>query len=153
MPAANLPEAGNHRPLVVVVAALVALWSSSLALAGFTASAGAGPMSVSSATLAPPTGVSASQLNCRRNRPVRIGINWTKTVSAFATGVAVERATTSGGPYTTIATLGKNKVTYTDADPALAYSTTYYYVVQSTYLNWTGDSAEVSVTTLSSNCT
>jgi len=153
VPAASLPEAGNHRPLVVIVAALASLWASSLALAGFTASAGAGPMSVSSATLAPPTGVSAAQLNCRKNRPVRIGINWTKTVSAFATGVAVERTTTGGGPYTTIATLGKNRVTYTDADPALAYSTTYYYVVQSTYLNWTGDSTEVSVTTLSSNCT
>ena len=131
---------------------VVALSTCSLALASFSSSAGAGPMTVSSATLAPPTGVSAAQINCRRNRPVRISINWTKTVSGFATGVAVERATTSGGPYTTIATLGKNKLTYTDADPALAYTTTYYYVVQSTYLAWTGDSTEVAVTTLNNNC-
>ena len=83
---------------------------------------------------------------------MHISLSWTKTASGFATGVAVERATTSGGPYATIATLGKNKVTYTDSDPALAYTTTYYYVVQSTFLAWTGDSTEVAVTTLNNNC-
>ena len=150
--ATRAPEASGIRLLIGGAVVVAALSACSLALAAFTSPAGAGPMTLSSATLAPPTGVSAGQVNCRRNRPVRISISWTKTVSAFATGVSVERATTSGGPYTTIATLGKNKVTYTDSDPALTYTTTYYYVVQSTFLAWTGDSAEVAVTTLNNNC-
>ena len=93
---------------------------------------------------AAPTGLAATAGNAQ------VSLTW--NASTGATSYHVKRATTSGGPYTTIATLGKNKVTYTDSDPALTYTTTYYYVVQSTFLAWTGDSAEVAVTTLNNNC-
>jgi fibronectin type 3 domain-containing protein/regulation of enolase protein 1 (concanavalin A-like superfamily) len=62
--------------------------------------------------------------------------------SAYATGYNVKRATTSGGPYTTIAT-GLTTNTYTDT--AVSAGTTYHYVVTAaTPTGETGNSNEVS---------
>src|SRR5439155_1538747 len=61
-------------------------------------------------------------------------------------------ATTSGGPYTPIAMVAIGTTSYLDADPTLAYSTTYHYVVQATYHSWTATSTQTAVTTLSSRC-
>jgi hypothetical protein len=124
----------------------------SIATAAFQSSSSAGPMAVSSATLAPPTGTSATQINCRNNKPVQISVSWTATTSAFATGYTVRRATTSGGPYTTIGTTPIGTTSYTDLDPTLAYTTSYYYVVQATYQSWTGTSNQATVTTLNFKC-
>jgi fibronectin type 3 domain-containing protein len=56
----------------------------------------------------------------------------------------VKRSTTSGGPYTTVAT-GVTALTYTDT--GLTNGTTYYYVVSGANSGGSGpDSAEVSVT-------
>ena len=51
-------------------------------------------------------------------------LNW--SADAYANGYNVKRSTTSGGPYTTVAS-GVGATTYVDA--GLAYSTTYYYVL------------------------
>jgi hypothetical protein len=49
--------------------------------------------------------------------------------SAHATGYQVQRATRSGGPYTTIGTVGPKDTTFIDKDVAPA--TSYYYVIVS----------------------
>ena len=71
-----------------------------------------------------------------------VTLNW--TASAGATSYNVKRATTSGGPYTTIAPV-VNTTSYTDT--TVVNGTTYYYVVSA--VNAAGespDSAEVSAT-------
>jgi fibronectin type 3 domain-containing protein len=70
-------------------------------------------------------------------------VNLTWTASSGATGYNVKRATTSGGPYTKLAS--PTSAAYTDS--AVSNGTPYYYVVSS--LNAAGesaDSAEVSAT-------
>lgn len=90
---------------------------------------------------AAPTGLSAATLSASQ-----IHLSW--NVSSGATGYIVKRATTSGGPYTTVAT-GVSTTSYDDS--GLASSTTYYYVVSA--LNDNGESAnssEANATTYSS---
>jgi fibronectin type 3 domain-containing protein len=65
-----------------------------------------------------PTGLTATAGNAQ------VSLSWTS--SSGATNYNVKRSTTSGGPYTTIAT-GITATTYTDT--GLTNGTTYYYVV------------------------
>jgi fibronectin type 3 domain-containing protein/regulation of enolase protein 1 (concanavalin A-like superfamily) len=70
-----------------------------------------------------------------------VTLNW--TASGGATGYDIKRATTSGGPYTTIAT-GVTSTSY--ADTSISHDSTYYYVVVATNANGTGpDSTEITV--------
>ena len=55
----------------------------------------------------------------------QITLNWWGT--ALATSYNVKRATSSGGPYTTIAVTGPNYMSYVDT--GLTLGTTYYYVL------------------------
>ncbi len=59
----------------------------------------------------------------------QINLNWTDN-SANESNFVVSRSTTSGGPYTDIATLPANTVAYNNT--GLATGTTYYYVVRAT---------------------
>ncbi|GFN30825.1 endo-1,4-beta-xylanas [Paenibacillus curdlanolyticus] len=77
---------------------------------------------------AAPTGVTATAGNGT------VTLSW--AASSGATSYNVKRATTSGGPYTTVAT-GITGTTYTNT--ALTNGTTYYYVV--TAVNTAGESA------------
>jgi len=138
--------------LILPAAVALALATASAALATFTSTASSGPMSLSSATLAPPSGTGATQVSCRNGKPPQISVSWTATSSGFATGYTIRRATTSGGPYSTVANVAIGATSYTDASASLAYTTTYYYVVDSTYLAWTATSNEASVTTLNNKC-
>ncbi|MDX6488131.1 MAG: hypothetical protein QOK13_746 [Gaiellaceae bacterium] len=140
------------RRLVAAVIAALALGAASTATAQFTNPATAGPMSLASATLAPPTAVTAIQTNCKNGKPPTNTVGWTATSSAFATGYRIERATTSGGPYSLVASVAIATTSYLDADPALASSTTYYYRAVSTYQSWTNASGQVALTTLSNKC-
>jgi beta-glucanase (GH16 family) len=82
---------------------------------------------------ATPTGLSASPGNAKAY------LSWDDSNSA-GTVYRVKRATTSGGPYTTIATVGANNYT----DNTVANCSTYYYVVAATNsLGVTPDSDEV----------
>ena len=74
-----------------------------------------------------PTGLSATPGSAQ------VALAWTG--SAGATSYAVKRATTSGGPYTTVAP-GVTGASYTDT--GLSNGTTYYYVVSA--LNFQGES-------------
>ncbi|HYG38138.1 MAG TPA: fibronectin type III domain-containing protein, partial [Cytophagales bacterium] len=56
----------------------------------------------------------------------RIDLEWDDTPNE--TGYIIERGTTTGGPYTEIATTGANVTTYQNT--GLSGSTTYYYVVR-----------------------
>lgn len=76
-----------------------------------------------------PTGLSATAISSSR-----IDLTW--AASSDATSYNVKRSTTSGGPYTTIAT-GVTGTSYSDT--GLSASTTYYYVVSA--VNSVGESA------------
>ncbi|MFC5470743.1 glycoside hydrolase family 44 protein, partial [Cohnella suwonensis] len=78
-----------------------------------------------------PTGLTATAGNAQAS------LSW--SASAGATSYNVKRATTSGGPYTTVAT-GVTATGY--ADTGLSNGTTYYYVVSAA--NAVGESANSS---------
>ena len=119
--------------LVTVLALLGANVTSTAAL--FTDAPGVGSNSVSTATLQPPTGLTATA-GCQLLAP-KITLSWTATTSAYADGYDVYRSTTNGGPYTLRAHVtGRTSVTYTD-NSGLNTNTTYYYVLQSTASSWT----------------
>ena len=127
------------RRLIVVGAALAAmLGTASIAAAQFTSSAGSGPMGLSSATLAAPTGLT---LSCN-NGVAALG--WTATSSTWADGYDVLRGTTNGGPYPTIVhVVGRATVTY---NATLTGTVRLYYVVRASKNNWrSGNSNQVSV--------
>ncbi len=123
----------------VVVGALIALLSyfvgtSSTSSALFTDAPGVGANAFSTATLQPPTGLSATA-GCQFLAP-RITLNWTATASAFADGYDVYRGTTSGGPYSSIGHVsGRTTTSYVDS-AGLSLNTTYYYVLRSTAYGW-----------------
>ena len=81
------------------------------------------------------TAVSSSQIN----------LSWTDN-SADEDNFIVARSTTSGGPYTDIATLGANVTTFNNT--GLAANTTYYYVVRASNSGGaSANSAQASATT------
>jgi len=79
---------------------------------------------------AAPTGLGATAGNAQ------VSLSW--TASSGATSYNVKRATTSGGPYTTVANVSTTAYT----DTGLANGTTYYYVVSA--VNAGGESANSS---------
>ena len=88
-----------------------------------------GPVSV-------PTGVSATATN------TQVTLSWSP--AAGATSYNVQRSTTQGGPYTSIAS--PTTTSYTNT--GLVIGTTYYYVVSATDgINVSSNSIEVSATT------
>jgi hypothetical protein len=101
----------------------------------------ASSFAVTTATLAAPTGLSATPTST-------VALSWTATVSANATGTRVFRSTTSGSGYTQIAQIaGLATTTYTD-HPGTG---TFYYVVEAYYsgngANWTSaNSTQASAT-------
>ncbi len=68
----------------------------------------------------PPSGLTAIL-----NGSQQVQLNWWGT--AYATSYYVKRATTSGGPYTTIATITTNLLTYSDS--TVTDGGTYYYTI------------------------
>jgi hypothetical protein len=134
----------------VVGALAVALTVVSVASATFNASATAGPMSVQTATLNPPTALSATP-TCVILGAVTVQLSWTATTSGFADGYEVLRSI-APGPYISIGTVsGRTTTSYTDT--GVTRSTTYNYVVRATKNNWRSvDSNEASATTKSALC-
>ena len=122
----------------VVGTVAVMLLAPQSALGLFTSSRTVGGNTISTNTLAPPTGLGASPSGSA------IVLTWTATTSMFAAGYDILRSTTSGGPYSMIGQVApRAAVTYTDS--TVAAGTTYYYVVRATYQSWTStNTAEVS---------
>lgn len=127
-----MPPAPVRRTRVgVALALLSAALLTGSALAAFNSSTAAVSHSISTGTLAAPTGLTATCVTGTSN----VTLNWTATTSTIATGYAVLRGTTSGGPYSRIATVsGRLTTTYTDTIAVLA---TQYYVVEAIRNNWT----------------
>jgi hypothetical protein len=139
--------------LSAIVGALVAtVVSASIASATFNSTATGGPMPIASATLAAPTGLTATP-TCQVGVPtvVKVNLSWTATTSTFADGYEILRST-AGGPFLSIGTVsGRTNTTYTDT--TVTYSTSYSYVVRATKNNWrSGDSNTANATTKSSLC-
>jgi hypothetical protein len=141
-----------RRLAVLVTSLAVGLGFASAALATFTSAASSGPMNLTSATLAAPTGPAAVELACANSKPAVISVSWTASTSSFTTGYTISRAATAGGPYTAIGTVSAGTTSFTDPSVTLAYSTAYFYVVDATYQSWTARSGQASVTTLSKLC-
>jgi len=97
---------------------------------------------VSATPIAPPsapTGLSATGGNGQ------VSLSWTATTGA--TSYRIDRATTNGGPYTTVGTSSNSSYT----DTTVTNGTTYYYVVVAGQLNgsftdYSTNSAQVSAT-------
>jgi len=127
------------------------LLSASPAFASFSSSPSAASMTISSATLAAPTNLAASN-SCILSVSVKVKLTWTATSSTWADGYQIFRSTTNGGPYSSVGSVsGQSTTSFTDS--SVAFLTTYYYVVQATKLNWRSpNSSQVSITTLSALC-
>ncbi len=90
----------------------------------------------------PPTGLTATA------GAAQVQLSW--NASTGATGYNVKRSTTSGGPYTTVATIATTSFTNT----GLTNGTTYFYVVSATNANGeSANSSQVSATPLAANFT
>jgi hypothetical protein len=146
----------KRRSLCFVGLALVVAVVAPVALGAWSSSVSAGPLPVSSATIAAPTGTAATESACTKHdaTTLQVAVTWTATSSTFAAGYTIMRGTAAGGPFTAVGSVvGRATVAWTDATGTLAYSTTYYYVVDATFANWTSsDSNVASVTTLDLNC-
>jgi fibronectin type 3 domain-containing protein len=81
--------------------------------------------------LAAPTGVTATPVSASQ-----VNLSW--TVVANATSYAVQRSTSSGGPYSTVG----SPTTTSFSDTGLSAATTYYYVVEA--VNASGSSVASS---------
>jgi hypothetical protein len=134
-----------------VFVGIMMLATAAAAFAGFATSSSAGE-TISTATFAPPTVPSAAQVSCKNNKPPQISISWTASASSFTTGYTLYRSTTSGGGYTQVGTVNAATTTFTDPSTTLAYTTTYYYVVDATVQSWSARSSETQVRTLNSHC-
>lgn len=137
---------------VSVLLAVAMLASAQVALAVFTHTATGGPLTLATATLSPPTDMTATQVNCRTNKNPEIEVSWTATTSTYASSYTVERATASAGPYTALGSVAIGKTSYIDKSVSLGYSTTYYYRVTTVYGSWSATSTVASVKTLSKLC-
>ena len=116
---------------------LLAIVSIPVSSASFTATTDNTTNSFGGDTLDPPTSVTATGTG-----PVTI--DWTATADTYATGHRVFRSTSTGGPYTQIATTTPRTTTSYIDNPA---SGTYYYVVRAYHQGWeSADSNEVTAT-------
>jgi hypothetical protein len=138
-----------HRRGGVVLASALSLCAAPCALATITASPAQQSQAVSSATLAPPTGVTVARGGVGTCVPAvsfEIDLSW--VASSLATGYAIRRSTTNGGPYTTVGTT-TTATTYKDLGPVAGFTwgTTYYYIVAATRGSWSTNSSQGSIAT------
>jgi len=137
---------------VPVLLAIAMLASAQAALAVFNKAVTGGPLTVVTSMLSPPTGVAATQVNCRLDKNPEIEVSWSATTSTYASSYTVERATASAGPYTALGSVTIGKTSYIDKSVSLGYSITYYYRVTAVYDSWSTTSTVASVKTLSKLC-
>ncbi len=123
--------------VLIAAALLAALFTVPTTNAGFNDTTDSLGNAWAADTLNAPTSLTASGTG-----PVTL--DWTATTDTYATGHRVYRATSSGGPYSLIATVTpRTTVTYSDS-PA---DGTYYYVVRAYYLGWeSANSNQVTAT-------
>jgi hypothetical protein len=138
----------RHRRATVFVASLLALATvSGPAFASMSATTSTYSSSISTGTLAAPTGVAAARGSCTILTSTSVTVTWTQTTSSFADGYQILRSTTNGSGYGVVGTVA-GRGTTSFADTTVTFSTTYYYVVRATRNAWqSGNSNQASVTT------
>ena len=147
MPASRLRRPRPRRLAAGLAVAAAVSAVAGPALAAFDAPAAAQSHTISSGTLAAPTELTAVRGTCQILSSTRVDLSWTATSSTFADGYEIFRSTTDGGPYGSIATVSPWTTT-TYVDTTVAFSMTYYYLVQATRNAWRSpDSNQASVTT------
>ncbi|MCX7719452.1 MAG: fibronectin type III domain-containing protein, partial [Candidatus Sumerlaeaceae bacterium] len=105
-----------------------------------------GASNEASATTLPNPPAAPSGLTATAASSSQINLTWTDN-STNESNFVVARATTSGGPYTDIATLAANTTSFSNT--GLSAATTYYYVVRATNAGGaSANSAQASATTL-----
>jgi hypothetical protein len=110
--------------LVIGTGGFLAAWA-----ATFTDQAPVTANTFTTDTLDPPTGLTASVVDSD------IRLDWTPIADSYATGYKVLRDTTSGGPYTPIATVTPYTTT-TYTDDTVSPDIRYYYVLQTYFQSW-----------------
>jgi hypothetical protein len=134
--------ARTYALLILAVVSAVLLMLTLSTGATFTAPTTNPSNQLATATLAAPTGVSATV----QSNGGTVRVAWTATSSTWASGHRVYRATTAGGPYSQIQQIaGRATVTYDDV-PGVG---TFSYVIRGYYdangANWaSADSAQAS---------
>jgi hypothetical protein len=148
----------RRRTLFIGALVIVAALAAPAALAAWSSSITAGPLPLSSATLAAPTGAAATTVGaaCTKHVPasIQVNVSWTATTSTVATGYTIKRSTSATGPFALVGTVsGRTTVTWTDVTGQLALATNYYYVIDSTVTGWSSpDSNVATVFTPDTNC-
>jgi hypothetical protein len=129
---------------------VVALVSTSTALAGFETSTG-DALSISTAVLLAPSSPSASVMACRPGDSADVEVTWTASASGATDGYAIFRSD-GGGPASEVGTVSDRSTTsFVDAD--LPFDTSSSYTVEATRSSWTSPpSADATVTTPASDC-
>ncbi len=126
----------SHRVTILHATVLLLVISLLLGCGGLSTSGGAGNGGGTKTTVPPtPSGLTATAANAQ------VSLSWSASIGA--TSYNVKRATTSGGPYTTLSS--PTATTYADA--SVTNATKYFYVVSAA--NSAGESAnsaEVSAT-------
>jgi len=126
-----------------------------IAFAAWTSSASASG-TVSTATLAAPTGLAAAWGTCVRNVSFQILLTWNAV--SDARGYLVYRGTSSTGPWTQIGPTPVAGTSYTANGPSGAsftWNTTYWYQVKTYGGGWSGpaSTAVSNRTPKAANCT
>jgi hypothetical protein len=122
--------------LVIAASLVAAAATAPVTLARFTGQ-DASTLTLSTDTLAPPTGLAASGT-------VTASLTWTPSSDAYAAGYEVFRSTTSGSGYALVGTVTPGSATSTTNAPGAG---TFYYVLRSYFQNWRSvNSNEASVT-------
>ena len=142
----------NGRRTFVVLLVTIQMLAAGAAFAAFTATR-SGTQSVTTGTLAAPTGAVAANGLCVNNSHNIVSVTWTATSSLFADGYEIFRATAAGGPYTSIATVnGRTTTLYQDQNTL--WATTLFYQVKAKRNLWRSPvSNTASVLTPKKNCT
>jgi hypothetical protein len=100
-------------------------------------------LSVSTDTLAPPTGLAATG-------PATTSLTWTASTDAYAAGYRVYRSITSGSGFALVSSVTPGTATSTTDAPGAG---TYYYVLRSYFQNWLSVASNQASVTLGQTST
>jgi hypothetical protein len=139
------------RGAAITVSCLVALSLSDRAFASMSSTKSSSG-SISTGTLAAPTGVAAARGACSILTSTAVNVTWVQTASSFASGYDILRSTTNGSGYFLVGTV-VGRATTSFVDTTVTFSTTYYYVVRAKRNAWRSvNSNQASVTTATALC-
>lgn len=134
----------RRRLATVVLAALVLVAHlTNAASAGWSARTSPASLPVSTASLAPPSGLAAAN-RCLLTVP-SVALSWTATPSSFASGYRVYRRLSTDAAFSLRATVsGRSTTSYSDS--TVVGGSSYVYVVHAYYAGWSATTGSVSIT-------